>query len=99
MKISVVYSTDENYVRYCATSILSLLENSTDIGKIYIIDNKIKIESKKKLNDMIRNTDFYRLILNIYLAYVGCIWPFVFRGLLHVFPESIEYIIVLGMVT
>lgn len=51
---------------------------------------------------MIRNTDFYRLILNIYLAYVGCIWPFVFRGLLHVFPESIEYIeyiIVLGMVT
>ena len=53
MKISVVYSTDENYVRYCATSILSLLENSTDIGKIYIIDNKIKIESKKKLNDMI----------------------------------------------
>ena len=37
MKISVVYSTDENYVRYCATSILSLLENSTDIKQLNMI--------------------------------------------------------------
>lgn len=54
--MNILYSTDENYVRHCATSINSLLDNNKEFVEIniYIIVNNVSENSKKKINDIVK---------------------------------------------
>lgn len=47
--INIVYSTDENYCRNVAVSMMSLFENNKLDFHVYIIEDKLKNESKEKL--------------------------------------------------
>lgn len=75
--MNIVYSTDDNYVRHAGISILSLFDNNIEADEInvYIIDNGIKPDNRKKLNDIAkqyhRNIEYIdfekyksRLVLN-----------------------------------
>lgn len=55
--MNVIYSTDENYAKICLTSIWSLLETNRNIEnlKIYVIDNKIKKETKQKMAKLVKS--------------------------------------------
>ena len=57
MKVSVVYSSDDNYAQHTGVSIRSLLDNNKHFNKIdiYIIDNEISIPNKEKLNSIVNN--------------------------------------------
>ena len=48
--MNIVYSADDNYARHAGISIMSLLDNNkiSDIINIYIIDNGISEENRKK---------------------------------------------------
>lgn len=54
MKISVIYSTDDNYAMHAGISIISLFSNNKEFEEIdvYIIDNNISVDNKKKLKDI-----------------------------------------------
>lgn len=56
MKISVLYSSDNNYAKYCGVSLISLLENNKEIDEIcvYIIDHNIDLDNKKKYMDIVK---------------------------------------------
>lgn len=56
MELNVLYSTDENYARHCATSIYSLLDNNKEFESIniYIIENNVNNESKGKITNIIK---------------------------------------------
>ena len=59
MRLSVVYSSDDKYAQHTGVSIISLLDNNRhfDDIDIYIIDNEISIENKKKLNSIVKDYD------------------------------------------
>lgn len=63
--MNVIYSTDENYAKICLTSIFSLLESNKDVEKlkIYIIDNRIENETKRRIKSIIHkyNREIYFL--------------------------------------
>lgn len=52
MELNVVYASDNGYVQHMGVSILSLFEKNVHIEKIniFILDNSITKENKKKLN-------------------------------------------------
>lgn len=54
MRLNVAYSTDENYAKHACVSMVSLFEHNKnfDIIHVYIIDNNITIETKKKFLDI-----------------------------------------------
>ena len=54
--MNIIYSTDENYAKICLASIWSLLESNKDTEnlKIYLIDNKIKKETKQKMIELVQ---------------------------------------------
>lgn len=54
--MNVIYSTDENYAKICMASLLSLLDNNknTEQLKVYIIDNNLTQDTKKKMMKLIR---------------------------------------------
>lgn len=60
--MDVVYCSDKNYLAYCATSIISLLENNKDKEIIFhILGNKLGLDDKtkfKKIKDEFINSDF-----------------------------------------
>lgn len=51
MNLSVLYATDENYAMYTGISMLSMLDNNTEIDciEIHLLDNGISKESIEKL--------------------------------------------------
>ncbi len=53
--LTIVYSSDDNYIRHAGVSILSVLENNKHFETIdiYIIDNNVSRENKVKLNEII----------------------------------------------
>lgn len=53
--MKIIYSTDQNYVRHCATSICSLLENNISEKniEIIIITNQVSKKSKNKIVNLI----------------------------------------------
>ncbi len=55
--MNIVYSSSDSYSEICGISIVSLLENNKDVEHIdiYIIDNGITDENKKKLETTVRN--------------------------------------------
>lgn len=55
--MNVIYSTDENYSEICLSSINSLLEKNKEVEElnIYIIDNEISNDTKKKIEKVIEN--------------------------------------------
>ena len=57
--MNIIYSTDENYSEICLSSIRSLLENNQNVEelKIYIIDNNITNNTKKKIK---KNIEKYK---------------------------------------
>lgn len=54
MRLNVAYSTDNNYVRHVAVSMISLFENNKEFEDIfvYIIDNNISVENKRILSSI-----------------------------------------------
>ena len=60
---NIVYSTDENYCRHVAVSITSLLMNNKELKdiNIYIVEDSLSQESKRKLEKIVKNC-FVRLI-------------------------------------
>ena len=54
--MNIIYSTDENYAKIFLASIWSLLESNKDTEnlKIYLIDNKIKKETKQKMIELVQ---------------------------------------------
>lgn len=56
---NIVYSTDENYCRHVAVSITSLLMNNEELKdiNIYIVENNLSQESKKKLKRIVEKYD------------------------------------------
>lgn len=61
MRINICMSTDENYVNYMATAIVSILKNAniSDELHFYILCNKISEKSKKYLRTLNKFKDFY----------------------------------------
>lgn len=59
MRISVVYSTDENYARHACISMYSLFENNKEIDEIivYIIDNNMLKASREKFTQVAEKYD------------------------------------------
>lgn len=53
--LNVIYSSDDNYAQHLGVSIYSLLNTNRKFKKIcvYIIDNGIKDENKKKINQLV----------------------------------------------
>ncbi len=53
-ELNVLYLTDNNYAAFAGVSILSMFENNKNIDKlhVYVIDDSIAEENKKKLLDM-----------------------------------------------
>ena len=54
MKMSIVYSSDDKYVRHIYISMMSLFETQTSDSqiKVYLVDNKISEENRDRLNDL-----------------------------------------------
>lgn len=52
--LNVIYSSDDNYAQHMGVSIVSLLENNKEFKNIniYIIENNISEENKKKLGEV-----------------------------------------------
>ena len=63
MKLHVAFASDENYVPFLGTSILSLLETNQEFGQItvHVLSNNISEENKSKLSLMIQS--YYRKCL------------------------------------
>ncbi|UAL50264.1 glycosyltransferase family 8 protein [Metabacillus dongyingensis] len=57
MNLNVVYSSDNNYAQHVGVSMLSLFENNRDFNNIniYLIDNNILLDNKKKLMEICEN--------------------------------------------
>ncbi len=55
-KMNIVFASDDNYMGFLATSMLSLLEHKAEDDEIqfYVFDDNITIESKKKLEKMLK---------------------------------------------
>ena len=53
--MNIVYNCDENYIKYASVSIVSLLENNRDCMelRIYMLDNGIHEESRKRLRQTV----------------------------------------------
>lgn len=53
----IVYSADNNYIRHCAASLVSLFENNMDIDalRVIVLSNNIDESSKKKIKTIGRN--------------------------------------------
>lgn len=66
MILNVAYSSDNNYVKQLACSILSLLENNKGFEwiNIYIIDNGINNVNKEKIKEMTRKFNCKLIYLN-----------------------------------
>jgi len=67
MHLHIAYASDDNYAQHLAVSIVSLLENNKLFVEItiYILDNSLSEQSKKRLTNIIavynRNIVFYSL--------------------------------------
>jgi len=57
--MNILYGANENYVRYLAASLISLLENNRDFEsiKIFILSFGISKESKEKLTRQVKDYD------------------------------------------
>lgn len=104
MKLSVVYSSDDNYAQHVGVSIISLLDNNkhfTDID-IYIIDNDISVESKEKLNIIIKNYNrkvkyinfsMYKSQLKLNMEWDISLTAYARLFISSMLPESIEKVL------
>ena len=55
--MNIVYSSSDSYAPIAGVSIMSLLHNNTDADEIniYMIDNNISDENKKRFENMVDN--------------------------------------------
>lgn len=67
MELNVMYSTDENYARYCGTSIYSLFDNNKDIEKIniFVVEDNVKEKTKNIFFDMAKKFNRNLKFINI----------------------------------
>lgn len=56
-KLNIVYSTDENYAKFCLASLASLIESNKNKKniKIYIIENELSQKTKQKMEELVQN--------------------------------------------
>ena len=56
--MNIVYSSSDSYAPIAGVSIMSLLHNNTDADEIniYMIDNNISDENKKRFENMVDNS-------------------------------------------
>lgn len=59
LDINILYSSDENYVKHAAASLISLLKNNSDFNNINIfyLENNLSKVSKEKLREIVEGYD------------------------------------------
>ena len=71
--MNIVYSTDENYAKFCLASLESLMETNKKDVKVYIIENDLKKETKQKMEKIVEK--------NGELKFIDC--KKIYENLLH----------------